>query len=64
MFAHDTNVFSSHKNADQLVSIVNTEFIKVLNWLNINKLSLNVNKHALFLFIGAGKHYSKCSISY
>ena len=42
MFADDINVFASHKNADQLISIVNTELIKVVNWLAINKLSLNV----------------------
>ena len=50
MFADDTNVFASHKNADKLISIVNTELIKVVNWLKINKLSLNV-KNILSFFI-------------
>ena len=41
MFADNTNVFAVHKNADKVTSIVNTELIKVVNWLKINKLSLN-----------------------
>ena len=40
----------SHKNADQLLSIVNTELIKVVNWLKVNKLSLNVKKTQFILF--------------
>ena len=47
MFVDDPNVFAS----DQLISIVNTELIKVVNWLKINKLSLNVIKHILFFSI-------------
>ena len=50
MLADDTNVFASHKNADKLTSIVNIELIIVVNWLKINKLSLNV-KNTLFCFI-------------
>ena len=49
MFADDINVFASHKNADQLISIVNSQFIKVVNWLKINKLSLNV-KNTFYSF--------------
>ena len=31
MFADDTNVSASHRNVDQLISIVNTELIKIVN---------------------------------
>ena len=35
MFEDDTNVFASHKNADQLISIVNTELIKVVMYRHV-----------------------------
>ena len=49
MFADHTNVFASHRNADQLISIVNTKLTKVVNWLKINELSLNV-KNTVYSF--------------
>ena len=49
IFADDTNVFAAHKNADQRISIINTELIKVVNWLKINKL--NVKKTTFFFSI-------------
>ena len=44
MFADDTSIFCSHKNANHLVSIVNNEFAKIIIWLKANKLSLNLTK--------------------
>ena len=50
MFADDTNLFASHNNLDALINILNKELDKVLNWLKINKLSLNVKKTLFILF--------------
>ena len=42
LFADDTNVVASHVNLDALISLINTEFVTVSNWLKIHKLSPNV----------------------
>ena len=44
LFADDTNVFLSGNNADELIKIMNIELIKIVDWLDCNKLSLNVSK--------------------
>ena len=50
MFVDDTNAFASHKNFDQLISIVQSELNKVVTWLKINKLSLNAKKTHFIIF--------------
>ena len=52
LYADDTNIFISWKNVDKLVSVMNEELKKIITWLNINKLKLNVKKdtiHGIFL---------------
>lgn len=44
LFADDTSIFCSHKDASHLVSIVNNEFAKIIIWLKVNELSLNLTK--------------------
>ena len=44
IFADDTNLFYRHKNLNTLVSIINTELIKISSWFKLNKLSLNISK--------------------
>lgn len=44
LFADDSNLFMSGKNPNQLISTMNTEMVKVIKWLSINKLSLNLTK--------------------
>ena len=44
LFADDTSIFCSHKDANHLVSIVNNELAKIVIWLKVNKLSLNLTK--------------------
>ena len=44
LFADDTNVFLSHKDADCLANILNTELNKLSIWFRANKLSLNLKK--------------------
>ena len=45
LFADDTNVFLSHKDADCLANILNTELNKLSIWFRANKLSLNLKKN-------------------
>ena len=44
IFADDTNVFVSSKNASNLETLVNTELGKIKEWCDINKLSINFKK--------------------
>ena len=44
LFADDTNVFTIGKDVTQLIAIMNNEVTKIVLWLNVNKLSLNVKK--------------------
>ena len=50
LFADDTSVFCSHKDANHLVSIVNNELAKIIIWLKVNKLSLNLTKTNFMIF--------------
>ena len=50
LFADDSNMFLSGKNPNVLIDTMNTEIEKVLEWLDINKLTLNVRKNALYVF--------------
>lgn len=50
LFADDTNVFCSGDNLPNLCDIVNTELAKISNWLNSNKLSLNISKTHYLIF--------------
>ena len=50
LFADDTSIFHSNKNINFLETTVNTELIKVSNWLKANKLTLNVSKSSCMIF--------------
>ena len=50
LFADDTNVFLSHKDADCLANILNTELNKLSIWFKANKLSLNLKKTKFMVF--------------
>ena len=45
LFADDSNMFLSGKNPDDLIETMNDEMINVVDWLEMNKLSLNLKKH-------------------
>ena len=49
-FADDWNMFLSGKNPDDLIKVMNTEITKVIEWLRINKLSLNKIKSHFMVF--------------
>ena len=58
LFADDTNVFLSHKNADCLANILNTELNKLSIWFRANKLSLNLKKTKFMVFKPSQKRKS------
>ena len=43
-------MFLSGKNPNELVNIMNEEVTKVIDWLNLNKLSLNLDKTHFIIF--------------
>ena len=50
LFADDSNMFITGKNVDNLVELMNIEMEKVIEWLNVNKLSLNLKKTHYMIF--------------
>ena len=50
LFADDTNIYYEAYSLDQLQSVVNKEWQKVKMWLDINKLSLNIDKTNFIIF--------------
>ena len=50
LFADNSNMFLSGKDPDDLVRTMNEEMVKVIDWLQINRLSLNLNKTHFILF--------------
>ena len=51
LFADDTIIFCSHKDANHLVSFVNNELARIIIWLKVNKLSLNLTKTNFMIFM-------------
>lgn len=58
LFADDTNVFIEGQDLNDMTVVMNRELCKLVIWLNINKLSLNVKKTHVMIF--RSKH-RKCS---
>ena len=56
LFADDNTLFHSSRNLTQLTNIINTELTNVVNWLNANKLSLNVDKNNFMVFRPKGNN--------
>jgi len=50
LFADDTNLLLNDTNLNNLIIKANTEIHKISEWLNINKLSLNIKKTHFILF--------------
>ena len=55
LFADDITLFHSSRNLTQLTDILNTELTNVVNWLNANRLPLNVDKTNFMLLGPKGK---------
>ena len=54
LFADDTNVFITGKNIPNLITVMNNELSS--EWMNVNKLSLNVKKTKYMLFCIKNPH--------
>ena len=54
LFADDTNIFCSGDDLAELLKDLTEEIIKLKNWFDYNKLSLNLAKTKIMLF-GYGK---------
>ena len=50
LFAEDTNLFDANNDLKALIDDVNVELVTVINWLNVNKLSLNIDKTHFILY--------------
>jgi hypothetical protein len=55
LFADDTNMFSSSSDMTFLQTKCNTELKNISLWLQVNKLSLNIDKSQFMLFAGRKK---------
>jgi len=49
-FADDTTVFHSGQQLHEIITEINVELLKIRDWLNSNRLSLNVGKTSFMLF--------------
>ena len=49
-FADDTNLFHTNKSVKNLNKLVNHDMKQLNNWLNANKISLNIEKTELVVF--------------
>ena len=50
LFADDSNIFLSGKNLNDLVDVMNNEMKNIVEWLQVNKLTLNVKKTHFMIF--------------
>jgi hypothetical protein len=50
MFADDTSIFLTGKNLDEIISSLNDELQIIVQWLDSNKLSLNIDKTHYMIF--------------
>ena len=58
---NDTNLLYSNKDLKDLETVVNEELIKVGDWLDANKLSLNTSK-SNFVIFHPYQHKPDCTI--
>ena len=50
LFADDTNAYFTGNCLDEVFATINVEIVKLTEWLNANKLSLNISKTNYMLF--------------
>ena len=50
LFADDTNIFVNGKSLTDIANTLNNELSKLVMWLNVNKLSLNIDKTHFMIF--------------
>ena len=55
LFADDANIFYATKTSKDLEAVMNSELQKVINYCNLNKLSLNMRKTNFMIIISPQK---------
>ena len=50
LFADDTTLIDTDKDINKLTKTMNEELINIVNWLNANRLSLNIDKTNFMIF--------------
>ena len=55
LFADDSNLFISGTNLNDMINTMNEEMVKIVEWLHVNKLSLNLKKTHFIIFRKARK---------
>ena len=60
LFADDSNMFLIGNDPNQLIQTMNSEISKVVDWLRVNELSLNLKKNA-FHYFSEAKGKDKCT---
>ena len=58
LFADDTNLFCTGTDLKEIIRLVNEEISKIYDWVNANRLSLNIDKNNFMLF--TPKNFSHC----
>ena len=62
LFADDTNIYYEDKNTKTIQQVVNTELKKMVEWLNTNRLALNISKTNFVIFSPSNKPKRKVII--
>ena len=61
LLTDDSNLFISRKCPERLIEQMHNELIKIIDWLNINKLSFNLKKNHFIQFREQlGKYSHRC----
>ena len=50
LFADDSNLFISGNDINEMINTMNNEMIKIMKWLHVNRLSLNLKKTHFIIF--------------
>ena len=56
LYAADTDLFLNGKDINELINMMNKELKNIVEWLNVNKLSLNVKKTQFMIFFSSRKY--------
>ncbi len=59
LFADDTTCFAEHKDLRSLINYINYELQKISNWLDSNKMAINISKTKFIIFRTKGKQINK-----
>jgi len=63
LFADDTNIIFTHPNLLEFKENSNTVFEKIINWFQINQLSLNLGKTYYMQFMSQTSHSINININ-